>query len=139
MSNEVAPMQAIQDKIKSRIQNDFVDLIPDEMWDRMVEKAIEDFTKASVDRSGNTTKPVFQQMIETALREQAVEAIKVALSRVDSGWGSYGDRVVGEAMQKLIDEHFDLILKSVQAGMVQQAVFQATAHMRNALQNNMRF
>ena len=139
MTNEISPMQSVQEKIKARIQADFVNLIPDEMWDQLVSSTIAEF-RSDRDHRGDRQVPPIKKMIQTALHEQAQTAIREALDRVHVGtWDVAGNRAVGEAMKKLIDEHFDDVLKSVQAGMVEFAVMAATNHMRNAIQNGMRF
>lgn len=139
MTNEISPMQSVQEKIKARIQADFVNLIPDEMWDQLVASTLADFN-SPMDARGDKRVPPIRKMIDDAVREEATKAIKEALNRVHVGtWGNLGDQVVGEAMKKLIAEHFDTVLKSVQAGMVEFAVMAATNHMRQAIQNGMRF
>lgn len=139
MTNEISPMQSVQEKIKARIQADFVNLIPDEMWDQLVSSTLSEF-RSPKDARGYDQVPPIKKMIDEAIRDQAKTAIQDALSRVHVGtWDNVGNRVVGEAMKKLIKEHFDEVLKSVQAGMVEFAVMAATNHMRNAIQNGMRF
>jgi hypothetical protein len=44
MNTEVATMASIQEKVKERIQASFVDLIPQEMWEGMVQQHLKDFT-----------------------------------------------------------------------------------------------
>ena len=139
MSNDLTPMQSVQEKIKARIQADFVNLIPEEMWDQLVASTISEF-RSTKDARGYDQVPPIKKMIDEALREQAQTAIREALDRVHVGtWDVAGNRAVGEAMKKLIAEHFDDVLKSVQVGMVEFAVMAATNHMRNAIQNGMRF
>jgi hypothetical protein len=136
MSNEVSPLQTVQENIKARIQSEFVNLIPDEMWDRMVTSQVDEFTKdkpESYGRGGTVPSPL-KAMIRTAIEEQAKAGVKQALDRVASGvWSSHGETVVVEAMKKLIDEHFDMILKSVQSGMVEFVSAMVMNRMRDSI------
>lgn len=51
MSNqEIATMATVQEKVKERIQASFLDLIPSELWDGMVQQHLDGFTKVDLPR-----------------------------------------------------------------------------------------
>ena len=136
MSNEVSPLQTVQENIKARIQSEFVNLIPEEMWDRMVQGQIKEFTEDKPEpygRGGTVPSPL-KTMIRQAIEEQAKLGVKQALDQVASGqWTAHGNAVVSEAMKKLLDEHFNEILASVQAGMVNFVTMMTVNKMREMM------
>lgn len=138
MTNELSPLQSVQDSIRDRIKAEFVNLIPDEMWTKMVSEVVENF-QSKKDNRGYDQEPPVKKMIREAIEAQAKDKIAEALSQVMAGtWDNFGQQVVGDAMQELIAKHFDVILKEVQSGMVSFTIMQTVNHMRNSINNNMR-
>ena len=45
MNTQVATMASVQEKVKERIQASFMDLIPPEMWEGMVDQHLREFTR----------------------------------------------------------------------------------------------
>lgn len=45
MAGEIAVMSEFAEKVKEKIKRDFGSLIPEEAWDQLVKKAVEDFIK----------------------------------------------------------------------------------------------
>jgi hypothetical protein len=43
--NQIATMATVQEKVKERIQASFMDLIPPELWEGMVEQHLREFTR----------------------------------------------------------------------------------------------
>lgn len=78
MATEVAAMASIQDRVRDRIKEAFVDLIPAEMWEQMVKAEIEAFTKKE---------------LPELVRHEAREAIKSMLAEEfkKPGWQARWD------------------------------------------------
>lgn len=136
MSNEITPMQAVQDKIKTRIQDEFVSLIPDEMFANMVASVIKDFTtdKPATYHGHSPTPSPLKQMIKAEIETKAKEAILKELAKLDDGhWNSYGQRVAGDAIKKFIAENFNEMLRSIQGQMVDMSVMMALQKMREGI------
>lgn len=77
MSNtQLAPMASIQERVKERIQATFVDLIPQEMWEGMVQQHLDEFT--------NVTLPV---LVRKAAEERAAGMLREILSKPE--WSSH--------------------------------------------------
>lgn len=133
MSNDVSPLQSVQENIKAKIKAEFVNLIPDELWATMVNSVVKEFI-TDKDRSYNNHASPLKQLIHAELAAQATALLRGELEKLDAGmWDGYGGKVASGAIQKLIAEHLPLLVASVQKGMVDMAVSSAVNHMRNAL------
>jgi uncharacterized membrane protein YheB (UPF0754 family) len=73
MSTEVVTLQTVQERVKERIQQSFMDLIPPELWQGMVQRELESFTRTE-----------FPKMVKQAAEERLREMLKVEFSK--SGW-----------------------------------------------------
>lgn len=137
MTNEISPMQSVQDRIADKIKAEFVDLMPPEVWKQLVEAQLQAFQSKTTSYGHSQEAPI-AKLIREAIEAEAKTALKTQLDLVFTNtWvDANGKQVLGDAMKALIAEHFDTILASVQAGMVQQAVMFATQSMRNAIMNS---
>jgi hypothetical protein len=139
MANEVSTLQSVQDNIKSRIKAEFVNLIPDEMWSRMVAEVVSDFTKDRIENPNSYSARRQEAPIKMLIREQ-IEAIAKThiMANLDeltrAHWDSHGQLVASEALKKMIAEHFPVILASIQAGFTEMIVQNAVNHIRNSMQ-----
>lgn len=134
MGNDVAPLTAVQEKIKDRIKDEFVSLIPDEMWSQMVQAVVDDFTRGKTDRhSSSTTEAPMKRMIREAIEEMCREKIKAELAQHVATWDGYGRRTVAEATEKMIREHASQMLAATQAGMTSALVDNAIQNLRQSM------
>lgn len=132
MTTEVAPLQSVQDTIKDRIKSEFANLIPDEMWQRMVESVVKDFTTDKHDSYRGHAESPMKTMIRTEIEAIAKAKIKDELENLAApDWDRHGQMVVSEALKKMIAENFATILGSVQQGMVEMIVQNTVAQIRN--------
>lgn len=143
MSNEVSPLTKIQETIKDRIKEEFVSLLPPEIWNEMVSSVLKDFTadeKTNIygSKIENYESPI-KKLIRKEIEDASLEAVKKELNKLDvARWDHFGNSVAGEAVTKLIEQNFKEILDSVQKGFVEMAVGLAVSHIRNAMHNGMR-
>lgn len=93
MSNDVATLQSVQDKVRERITQSFADLIPRELWDKMV--------SAELDR---ITKHLLPGIVQEAAKAQLTETIKAQLSTPEwqQRWGGNGGELASEALEKIL-------------------------------------
>lgn len=141
-TTDVAPLTTVQEKIKDKIKGEFVALIPDDMWEKMVASVVSDFTTDQPQRDYNgrvdNSKPLIPSPMKAMIRAE-IEALAKAKLKAEIDmlgavtWDGYGRQVASEAVNKLIDDHFPALLASVQSGMVEMAVMQAVNHMRNSM------
>lgn len=133
--NAIAPLSQVQENIRNKIKAEFVNLIPDEMWTAMVESVVEDFTTGDRDQWGNRRQePEIKRLIRSAIEDEVKTSIKAKMDELGaSTWSSMGQRIMSEAMTKLIADHFDEVLASVNAGMVHLMINQAMNNLRHSI------
>ncbi|MBO9108740.1 hypothetical protein J5288_08495 [Agrobacterium sp. S2/73] len=138
MTNDISPLSAVQDNIKEKIKAEFVNLIPDEMWTAMVCSVVADFT-SDVRKNhyghetGEQISP-FKKIIRDEIEATIKASLKAKLDEVGAPrWGAMGERVMSDAMKKMIEDHFEALLVSVNAGMVQMTVMSAVNNLRNSM------
>lgn len=141
MSTEIATqMKTVQDKVRDRIQTEFINLIPQEMWEQMVAVEIAAFTaEPKIDQWGRRDSnqgTTAHDMIREALNSVAKE--KIAKELAGDRWSAHFDGmdyVVGEAIKKIVVEQGDLIMKTMMTGMTQAVVDSAVQAFRSQLQS----
>lgn len=134
MSTEIAPLQAIQNKIRDRIRSEFVSLIPDDAWEAMVQSVIADFTKPVKGHYQNDPmKPSpMAQMIRDEINVIAKEKVMAEIHKLGSAhWDAFGAATANEAVIKLVTDNFPALLVSMQNGMMNMLVMNAVNAIRN--------
>lgn len=137
MTNEIAPLQAVQDKIRDRIRADFVELMPDDLWGKMVESVVSTFTSPEKDSYGRETgKPSpLAQLITKEIEALAQQSVQQELSRLDANyWGQWGHKAANDAVMKMVTENMPDIMASIQNSMASMMVMNAVSAIRNSRQ-----
>lgn len=134
MPNEVSTLQSVQDNIKNRIRAEFANLIPDEMWSKMVSEVISDFI-SDKQRAGYI--PV-EAPIKVLIREEIMAIakghVRAKLDELGQGqWDGYGNMIASEAIKAMIKDHFPEIISAIQAGFADMIVQNALNHIRNSM------
>lgn len=103
----------LMDGVKDRIKATFVSLIPDDQWEIMVKKEIDEFFREY--NSGTQKRSSdFQKLVFEALETKVKETIaKVFGEYTAGGYWATNERIVNEKIQNLISEHSGLILSSI--------------------------
>lgn len=135
MTNDITPLQSIQNTIKDKIRAEFANLIPDDMWKGMVQSVVSEFITDKKDGySGRASESPIKAMIRQEIEKMAKAHLTAELDRLGTvSWNSYGQQVAAEAIKKMISEHFAEMLAAVQAGFVEVAVMQAVQNLRNSM------
>ena len=140
MTTEITTqLKTVQDKVRDRIQTEFVNLIPQETWEKMVAAEIAAFTtKPKIDQWGQRQRDqttTLHDMIREALNKVAKDKIEKELAG-DRWSGRFDgmDYVVGEAIKKIVVEQGDLIMKTMMAGMTQAVTESVVQKFREHLQ-----
>ena len=118
MSTEVAKFDPATyvDKVRDKIKQSLIDIIPDEQWNTMLAAEISSFFKEQV-VPGNgyhsaTTKPSeFQRIVLVVLEEETKRCIRDMLASPE--WSSYWDgnkQKAGEEIARLARENGAMIL-----------------------------
>ena len=104
-------MQGVRDKIKSS----FVDLIPDEQWNQMVQKEIDDFFQPKSTNNYNEYKSNFQILIRNVLNEDAKQRLIDILNSPEyqENWNydGNGNKIASHAISNLIINSSGIRLK----------------------------
>lgn len=133
MSTEIAPMQAVQDKIRDKIRGEFAELIPEEFWSAMVASVLREFTDDSRDRHGRPEEAGIKKMIRVALEEECQKQVKAALAETTVDWDVFGNKALFQATEIMIREEMPALITAVQEGMVRAMVDQAISQMRQGM------
>lgn len=96
-------MQGVKDRIKAT----FVSLIPDEQWNIMVQKEIDEFFKSNKDRYtyGNRDKmSSFEFLVQECIQEESKKRLIQYLQseEFNTTWGKNGQVILGEAIKNMI-------------------------------------
>lgn len=112
---QVATLQSVQEKVKERIQASFMDLLPQELFDAMVKKAVDDFT----------TKEL-PDLVKQAVRERLADAIKTELSGPEwqGKWLPNCRQVGSQMVEAIVRETAPELVQAMFGGMVQDIVSQ---------------
>lgn len=118
MSTEVAKFDPTTyvDKVRDKIKQSLIDIIPDEQWNAMLSAEISGFFKEQV-VPGNgyretTTKPSeFRRIVLTVIEEETKKRVRDMLA--SAGWSSYWDgsrQQTGEEIARIARENGAAIL-----------------------------
>lgn len=142
----------LMEGVKDRIKATFVSLIPDDAWEKMVEKEIYIFTEGRIkierkyidgqyqdtevrepykqagfvglDNLRDEDISPLQKMIREELRERFKQNLVEFLQSEEyqGYWGQYGRPLVGDAVKKVLTENADTIFVNFMGSMMQMAI-----------------
>lgn len=117
MADNVMTSQSIQERVKEKIQASFVDLVPDEMWKKLVDDEWQRI-------KGKLIPDVVKQVATDEIRNILMgEFQKPEWQEQFSGFGPEP----GEVVKKIIEESAPMLVSILFGSIVQQAV----NHIRN--------
>jgi len=122
----------LMDGVKDRVKATFVALIPDEAWDQMVKKEIDDWMRIR-ERGYNSREHIsdFALVVQNEMKKRAIETVKKIIEEFEVyNWDDQGRKVVHENIQKMILEHADGILLGIVGSMIQQTVNELKSHIQ---------
>ena len=120
MGNEIATIGDISEKIRERIQSEFVTLVPKEMWERLVKKEVEWFL---VDTGYHKNNPSpLRTMVRRELEKMFIEQVKIQLNEMDGSWGADNKMHAGAAVKQMVKEIAPELWEIAVAGVVQRAI-----------------
>lgn len=114
---------ALMKGVRDRIKSTFVSLIPDEQWEQMVKKEVDDFLKETTSYSSNRANSEFRNICNQELTEYTKLKLKEILNDkyISSEWINSGV-MVKDAIQEMVTQNMGTIMKNVLGSMVQNAV-----------------
>jgi hypothetical protein len=125
MSNELAKLDFSQvaEGIRDRIKAAFVDSIPDEQWEALIQEEFRQFTETTKDRWNQESVAGFSQICQKLLHEAALEKIKAELEKPEwqAEWNKASDRIIEAIVgnrEKFVETTIEaLIGRSAQAAL----------------------
>lgn len=96
MSNEVASLKSVQEKLETKIKEQFVDLVPDELWEGLVEAQIKQFAERELPR-------IVNEQAEKMLKEIVVGIFKA--DDMTTTFNDMGTKLAGELVKKFVSEN----------------------------------
>lgn len=134
MPNEVSTLQSVQDNIKNRIRAEFANLIPDNLWAKMVSEVISDFISDKHHGNYNFVEAPIKALIREEITAIAKGHVRAKLDELGQNqWDGYGNMIASEALKALIKDNFPTIISAIQAGFADMIVQSALNHMRNSM------
>jgi hypothetical protein len=119
MAGEVSVMAGVQDKVRERIQEAFMDLIPPEAWEQMVKTELEQFTKTAL----------------PGLVRDAAKARLQELLKDEFGKAAWAERWGGGSMGPQCSEMLAAVLREAAPDLVTAMFGSVVQQMVNALRN----
>lgn len=124
----------LMDGVKDRIKATFVSLIPDDQWEVMVKKEVQDFFFTAKSTSySSSSRTDFSQLVESLLKEECKKRFIEYLASPEFNiiYEEHGAKMQSETINKVIIENSGQIMVSVFAGMFGQMLSQFRQNMLN--------
>jgi hypothetical protein len=104
-----------EQRVKERLRENFMDLIPDEQLQTLVDREVADFRAR-----------VLPKLIQDELTEKYKAAIREELAKPEyqQQWAQGGQWAAAEMVKKIVTENAGSILAGLVSNTVQQAIFQ---------------
>lgn len=116
MSNEVGALQSVQEKVKDRIQATFMDLLPPELFEGMVQQHLNEFTAKTLPELVKTEATLrLKKQIEAEFNKPAWRGVW------DNAINAYGEGP-SAAVTKIVQEAAPLLVAQLFGNMVQRIV-----------------
>ena len=129
-STEIKPFdpQEAMNNIKLRIKSTFVEMIPDEQWNAMVKKEVDDFFREK-DRGYSNKREYFsdfQLLTKQALEEEGKARLKAFLTSPEFQviWDNNGHLICSKAVEEMIVNNSGAIMINMFGGMFTQMIHQ---------------
>lgn len=120
MENDIVSVGDISEKIRERIQSEFVTLVPKEMWERLVKKEVEWFLADTGSRANEPSS--LKTMVRRELEKMFIEQVRTQLNEMQGSWGANNKMQAGEAVKQMVKEIGPELWEIAVAGVVQRAI-----------------
>lgn len=113
----------LMEGVRNRVKATFVSLIPDDQWELMIKKEVDDFFKTKDQyRSSREYVSDFSHLCQSVLKEYFEEKIREHIKQYESRLWENNAIKPNEMLIELIKTHSHEIFTSIFARMVQSAV-----------------
>lgn len=113
MNTQVQTFASVQERVRERIQATFVDLIPPELWDEMVNRELESFKRT-----------VLPELVKKAAGEKCLELLKAELNQPEwaAEYANNGAMRAGPLVATLLREAAPSFVEAWMGNYAQQLV-----------------
>ena len=123
MGTELTNIDTIKDKVRERIQIEFVQLIPKEAWDALVSKEVEWFMNYKDQWTTDRSPSPLRQIVRKELEKIFIGQVKTTLMKMEiTSWDDDGKPMASEAVKKMVKEIAPELWEIAVAGVIQRAV-----------------
>jgi len=114
----------VMDKVKDKIKSSFVDLIPEDQWDLMIKKVINDWLKQKkVSAYRDDYQSDFDQLVRSCLNDHAKERVKEIIEEFQEfSWKEEGTINLNIRIEEMIIKNSGKILASIIGSTIQQVI-----------------
>ena len=134
MSDEIEKFDANEamQRVRERIKDSFVSLIPDEQWNEMVKKEVDSYFKEKESGYGQRAYASnFTLDVHSVLSEEVKQRVgKYLLENFNTAWNSNGIPICNAKVEDFITQNAGKILADMIGGTVQMAISQAGYNLR---------
>lgn len=102
MGIELANIDTIKDKVRERIQKEFVKLIPKEAWDELVAEEIRWFMTSKEVMYGKTGPAPLRALVRGELEKKFIEQLRKQLEDMPGDWSGTGETKAGFAVKEMV-------------------------------------
>lgn len=136
MSSQLAKFDpsTLMQGVKDRIKSEFVSLIPDEQWNEMVQKEINDFFKEKeTGYSNRNYASDFSILVRDELKAETKKRLAEYFTSSDfvATWSQYGLPNASKAVQEMMIENSGIIISQFFGGMFQSMLQQYAYNLKN--------
>ena len=126
--------QTLMQGVKDRIKATYVSMIPDEQWESMVKKELDDFFRPKEISYQRESKSDFQLLCRDAIHAKAKEEMVKFLATPEflTTWESNGIPVCNEFIRKMVVENSGVILANFYGGLFQSMLMNFSNSLRNS-------
>jgi len=136
--NALTPQQSFEEKVKSRLKENIGDLMPDEVLQDMVKKAMQEmfFTRREKKQEGWSGRTEvfpswFEDEVSRLLKDRVLEEIKIGIENKREEIRKAASELITEKLPEFITSQ----LLNIVTGITQLGSWQATDALRNDLRN----
>jgi hypothetical protein len=132
MGTEITSPADLTDRIKEKIKETFVDLIPEDQWGTLIKSAVDNYIKPRDSIHSNEDKPSqLENDVHAMLKETLKEKVKEKINEYSSSYfDTQGNTILHAEVQK--------ILITAAPSMMAEIMGSIAANVMNNIQNNMR-
>lgn len=124
---QVADPKTVEQLISERIKKDFIELMPEDTFEKMVGTVIGKFTKPDTRYSNNPKPSKFDELVEKIIvKEHLAPRITAALQNheFNQRFDAAGKDIADRALKAFILENADMVLANLMANLVGETMME---------------